>query len=199
MLNVNIGGTKNWNKIDPKIRRQWRIMDIAGTPDYVYDLNSRKPFCFVTNEVDNYYTSHTLEHIDKNNIIFILSEIRRTLKSGGLIRIVVPDIKKAILHYLKGDIESLSKGVKGHAQDFYPNTLLGKLLPYFYSTTKGRNESKRTGHLTVFDIDTLTWYLAQANFNRIQLKNYNQNSKVFKGLDLQRYKNFSIYVEAKCF
>ncbi|MHA2120008.1 MAG: class I SAM-dependent methyltransferase [Promethearchaeota archaeon] len=198
MLNVNIGGTKNWKKINPKIRRQWKVMDIAGDPDYKYDLNSRKSFPINDKSVDNYYMSHTLEHIDKNNVIFVLLEIRRTLKSGGLIRIVVPDIKMAIIYYIKGDTKLLSKGVKGHAQDFYPKTLLGKLLPYFHSTTKSGNE-KRTGHLTVFDSNTLIWYLAEANFNKIQLRDYSQKSEVFEGLDLQRYKSFSIYLEAKCF
>ena len=61
-MNINLGGTKGWDKIDPKVRDNWYVMDIAGQPDYLYNINSGEPFPFKDSSIDNYYCSMTLEH-----------------------------------------------------------------------------------------------------------------------------------------
>jgi predicted SAM-dependent methyltransferase len=49
--------------------------------------------------VDVIYTSHVLEHLDKNEAEKFLREAFRVLRPGGIIRIVVPDIRIQIAHY----------------------------------------------------------------------------------------------------
>ncbi len=47
------------------------------------------------------YSSHMMEHLDRNEVIAFLGEARRVLAIGGVIRIVVPDIKKYVEAYLR--------------------------------------------------------------------------------------------------
>jgi len=51
--------------------------------------------------VDLIYSSHMLEHLEKEDAIKFLKEARRILKSRGVIRIAVPNIKYHIENYLK--------------------------------------------------------------------------------------------------
>jgi predicted SAM-dependent methyltransferase len=62
------------------------ILPLEGV-DYVVDLEKGLPF-IPDNVVDEYYTSHFLEHVE--NLSLILGEMYRTLKSNGTIHIVVP-------------------------------------------------------------------------------------------------------------
>ena len=52
--------------------------------------------------VDYIYTSHFLEHLFKDNVEKLLYEACRILKTGGIIRICVPDSEYIIKLYLEG-------------------------------------------------------------------------------------------------
>lgn len=63
-----------------------------------WDLRRGIPFkdeCF-----DVVYHSHLLEHIDRDAAVAFLTECRRVLKKGGIIRIVVPDLECLARRYL---------------------------------------------------------------------------------------------------
>jgi predicted SAM-dependent methyltransferase len=57
--------------------------------------------------VDVIYSSHMLEHLDRNDVTSFLKEAFRLLRPGGTIRIAIPDIKKMVDHYNEtGDADS---------------------------------------------------------------------------------------------
>ncbi len=62
------------------------ILPLGGV-DYVVDLEKGLPF-IPDNVVDEYYSSHFLEHVE--NLGLILGEMHRTLKKDGILHIVVP-------------------------------------------------------------------------------------------------------------
>ena len=62
------------------------ILPLQGV-DFVVDLEKGLSF-LKDNEVDEYYSAHFLEHVV--NLDFLLSEIHRTLKPGGICEIRVP-------------------------------------------------------------------------------------------------------------
>jgi predicted SAM-dependent methyltransferase len=195
MFNVNIGGTKGWDKVSESVRKNWYVLDVAGRPDYKYDLNSGHFLPFKNNVVDNYYTSHTLEHILPCKIEVVLSEIYRTLKPDGLIRVVVPDAALAIRRYVEGDSKWLMQRQEGaRKRHGYPETSLGRLMLWFYSEPKG---TTRSGHRIVFDWETLQWYFEKAGFRNITRLKYSECSEVFKGLDFSRHAKVSLYLEAQ--
>ena len=49
--------------------------------------------------VDVLYSSHMLEHLDRNEASMFLKEAFRVLRPGGVIRIAVPDLKKQVKKY----------------------------------------------------------------------------------------------------
>jgi SAM-dependent methyltransferase len=63
----------------------------------VRDLRKRLPFGDAS--VDAVYHSHTLEHIDREDVPRFLAEILRVLKSGGIHRVVVPDFAARVHAY----------------------------------------------------------------------------------------------------
>lgn len=68
----------------------------------IHDL--RKRFPWDSDTADAVYSSHTLEHLSREEGRFFLQECRRVLKPGGIARIVVPDLKSLVSAYSQGDI-----------------------------------------------------------------------------------------------
>lgn len=191
-INVNIGGTKHWLKVDEHIRRRWRVLDIAGKPDYTYDLNGGEVLPFKDGSVSNYYSSHTLEHIQPELLPWVISEIHRTLAPGGKIRVVVPDVRLAIRHYLDNDQRWLQQAQgKARKRHGYPDTTLGHLMLWFYSQPKN---GKRSGHNTVFDRETLAYCFK--DFAKVHTMSYGIHSEAFTGMDFKRHAPKSLYLEA---
>lgn len=71
---------------------------------YLHDLTSRFPW---RDGAASYcYSSHTLEHLTREQGIFFLQESLRVLKPGGIVRIVVPDLKSVIREYDEGTLRA---------------------------------------------------------------------------------------------
>ena len=66
-----------------------------------YDLNYGLPF--PDEFADFIYSSHFLEHFTQKGGVAFLKECNRVLKSGGIIRICVPDLEKYVQLYLGGE------------------------------------------------------------------------------------------------
>jgi predicted SAM-dependent methyltransferase len=49
---------------------------------------------------DVVYTSHFLEHLNLQQARFLLKEVYRVLKKGGIVRIVVPDLENICREYI---------------------------------------------------------------------------------------------------
>lgn len=71
---------------------------------FLHDL--RKPFPFEDGSADFIYTSHTLEHLSREEGKLFLAESYRVLKKNGVLRVVVPDLKAIILKYQNGNIKA---------------------------------------------------------------------------------------------
>jgi len=188
MLNIDIGGAKH----ERTMKGLWKIMDIRKGSDYIYDINSGLTIPLQDNSVDNWYMSMTIEHIIPSLTIFVLQELRRTLKPKGLIRVIVPNGMTAIKWFIK-DRKKLRQKGNPSKPAFFPDTDMSRLFSWFYTPDRG----KKSGHKNAFDEETLLWYMKKAGFRKIKLMKYNQCSEIFKGKDYERYKDYSLYVEAK--
>src|SRR5204862_460110 len=74
-------------------------------------LDVSKPFPFPSNSFDFVYSSHMFEHIPKGQLSSTLREIYRVLKSGGLVRTVVPDLDYFIGQYNPQNPDEFVAGV----------------------------------------------------------------------------------------
>jgi SAM-dependent methyltransferase len=71
---------------------------------------TRLPFQTASMEV--VYSSHMLEHLAREDAQLFLVEAHRVLRPGGVLRIVVPDLKKLVAQYVEsGDADGLIDGM----------------------------------------------------------------------------------------
>jgi len=82
----------------------------------VHDLRNPLPY---ESEVDAVYRSHLLEHLDKPIALGFIKENYRVLKSGGILRVVVPDLYSLV----EGDFTLKTRG--GNIL-LYPDALVYK-------------------------------------------------------------------------
>jgi predicted SAM-dependent methyltransferase len=76
---------------------------------------------FSTGTVDLVYMCHILEHIKRNELKNVLSEMKRVLKDGGILRISVPDFDRLIDVYNASgrDINAISHQLMGGQDQQY--------------------------------------------------------------------------------
>jgi predicted SAM-dependent methyltransferase len=106
---INVDGSWNarlakhpfWRKIlagtslisEEKLNLNWNPKIITR------DVRKRLPF--PANSLDAIYAAHLLEHLYLNQARQLLQECFRTLRPGGVLRVVVPDLRAAVTRYLK--------------------------------------------------------------------------------------------------
>lgn len=92
MLNIACGNRyhKDWINIDfhPVSKDVKRVNILQGLP-------------FEDESIDFIYSSHFLEHLTPEQAVFVLRVCKRVLKSGGILRLVVPDLENICKEYLK--------------------------------------------------------------------------------------------------
>ena len=86
-----------------------------------YDIRNRLPFS--DNSVDVVYHSHVLEHLGKSEGQKFIAECLRVLRSGGIIRIAIPDLEQICREYLI----NLEKGFASNDQKILLNYKWNKI------------------------------------------------------------------------
>ena len=119
---------------------------------YIHDLTKRFPWINASASV--VYSSHTLEHLSKEEGRRFLEECHRVLKKDGLIRIVVPDLRYDVNEYLTG---------KTQADDFIEK------LGVLYSVNSGITKKLlapfyQFPHKCMYDAQRLTEILNEIGF-----------------------------------
>ena len=107
--------------------------DITSLPD------------FNTGTVDLVYMCHILEHIKRKDLKKVLSEMKRVLKVGGVLRLSVPDLDKLIEVY--------------NASDNDINAISHQLM--------GGQDHEYNIHYSVFNHQRLTELLKEVGFQKV--------------------------------
>lgn len=71
---------------------------------FIHDLATRFPW--PDSSVDVVYSSHTLEHFNKEDGYRFLRECHRVLRPGGIIRLLVPDLRCVVVEYMHGRVRA---------------------------------------------------------------------------------------------
>ena len=135
-----------------------------------YNLSDGVPF--YENSIDIVYTSHFLEHLNKDDGYKFLENIYNSLKEGGVLRVVVPDLDIAIQRFNNNEIDS--------TQDLF-----------FYTS----NDNDFSMHKYNYNFSTLRNKLDQIGFKDIVKMKYREGKcPDIDYLDL--YPDHSLYIEA---
>lgn len=137
--------------------------------------------------VDVIYSSHMIEHLDRLEAQKFLAECRRVLKPGGVLRIVVPDLRVTVNDYV----------AKGNAEVFLEHLQLALDKPHGlvdhlrHFLVGGRN------HHWLYDGPSMSRLLSNSGFDRIDILEPGQTRIEMPGnLDLFERAGESAYVEA---
>jgi SAM-dependent methyltransferase len=133
------------------------------------------------------YSSHMIEHLDRGEARSFLTEVRRVLRPGGVVRIAAPDLSRLIGDYVAtGDADGFVAGI--HMGLERPAGLRG----WARWTVVGPRH-----HLWMYDGDSLTRLLREAGFEDAAVMPAGTTRIAEPGqLNLRERAAESVYVEA---
>jgi SAM-dependent methyltransferase len=157
---------------------------------HAYDIRRGKAtrLPFKDSTVDVVYSSHMLEHLDREDAVAFLAECRRVLKPGGWLRIAVPDLEQLIHAYLKdADADHLVASLR-----------LAVPLPRGFRRAAEAFLVGHRGHRWMYDVRSLTRLVQGGGFASVQVLGAGQTMIPDVGeLDLREREAESLYVEAQ--
>jgi predicted SAM-dependent methyltransferase len=169
-----------------------RVYRVDGE-GYFTELDIRQPLPVETAGVDWVYAEHLIEHVSLTDGIRWLSEVRRILAPGGLLRLTTPDLRRYAESWVNGDgffakhrgrLRTALTGVAPPMPD-RPAFMFNQLF-YLY------------GHRWIYDERELTYALAEAGFDPdgVRVRAYRQGGREDVALLDQTLRNDeTIYVE----
>jgi len=74
--------------------------------------DAKKKIPLPNDSVECIYTSHMIEHLSQEESVSFLKEVIRVLEPGGILRVVVPDLKRAVNSYIQTqDADAFMKSI----------------------------------------------------------------------------------------
>lgn len=142
----------------------WFCTDLVPAPDKnIYYCDMTKDFYFESETFDYVYTEHGIEHITFEGCLKFLSECRRVLKKGGILRIVTPSLEKWINYYtVDNDMHdrATATATKLWLKTAEAGGLYSKCLVF-------NNALRNWGHTLLYDFATLNEVLQGLNFTSV--------------------------------
>jgi len=175
--------------------RLWSA-DTRTEPDRIYHVNAeryyaeidiRKKLPLSDHCVDWVYAEHLIEHVKLGEAIAWLSEVRRVLSPGGLLRLTTPDIGTYAASYVHGDgFFSEHRRRMGSTMPSRPAFMMNQIF-YLY------------GHQWIYDEDELRYALAEAGYamDNVHSRKFGEGARPdIALLDREVRNDETIYLEA---
>jgi predicted SAM-dependent methyltransferase len=127
---------------------------------YFTELDISEPLPFEDASVEWAYAEHLIEHVSLSVGIGWLTEVRRILEPGGLLRLTTPDLRVYAQSYLNGDNffgkhrHRMDRSLRGIAPPMPTRgAFMFNQLFYVY------------GHRWIYDVEELRYALGEAGFD----------------------------------
>jgi SAM-dependent methyltransferase len=160
----------------------WINSDVKDEPgvDVVCDIRNGLPL--EDDRFDYVVSIHALPMISYPDLVPVLSELRRVIRPGGVLRLALPDLDKALRAYAIGDRSYFA--VPDEDEMSLGGKLIVQLLWYGYSVTMFTEEFARD-------------LLLRAGFATVHLCKLGTTSSTFPGIvELDNRENESLFIEA---
>jgi predicted SAM-dependent methyltransferase len=137
--------------------------------------------------VDVLYSSHMIEHMDRDQVLHFLKEARRILKPGGVLRLAVPDLRYHVDNYLRDR----------DADRFVERTLLTRSRPRSFLEKLKYLLTGDRHHQWMYDGESLCKLLSALGFQNPQVMEAGTTIIPEPGLlNLREREPESVFVEA---
>lgn len=124
-----------------------------------WDLSGTLPINVWENSQNFIFTEHFLEHLPRNQAVDLLRACHKSLKVGGVIRIVVPCLAHLVKKYIAKDLDW---GGPGGWEPKTPAQMM--------------NEGTRLwGHQFMYDLDELALVLREAGFTWFEFPEWRES------------------------
>jgi predicted SAM-dependent methyltransferase len=172
------------------VSKPGRLYRVDGERHFV-QLDIGQPLPFETGSVDWVYAEHLVEHVTVPVATRWLTEVRRLLAPGGLLRLTTPDLRNFVAGYLDGGRFFAGHRRRMRAAGVGPpmparGGFMFNQLFYLY------------GHRWIYDLEELRYVLAQAGFDPAAVRECRfRNGARPEVADLDRVlrRNETLYVE----
>jgi SAM-dependent methyltransferase len=167
-------------------KQQQEFIDFARNNNIEYG-DATKTLPIASEAVDIIYTSHMLEHLDRSQADNFFKESRRLLRPGGIIRIIVPDLRIMVDEYLadKDSTVFLDRMLLCSSQ----LTSLGQRLKFIVTGLRH--------HLWMYDAKSLSEILIKHGFTNITVQPAGSTLiEDYYPINLHERSSESIYLEA---
>lgn len=170
---LHFGPGAQWKKPGP----EWLTIDIdPARADILLDFNKITEIPLPDNSVSCIYGSHVFEHMSIFAAPVVFSECFRVLVPGGFFRLVLPDVRKSIEEYMKGNIDfplfrkRIDFAKKRFGYDEF--TIFEALKGDFLSPTGQPDLLGETGlaHQNAWDYESIVCDLGRAGFSPGKIK-----------------------------
>lgn len=104
-VDYSLGAKVSKTPVLGTLARQVGLFRVKWDPRiHLQDLT--KPLGWDSGSVDFIYSSHTLEHLRREDGDRLIGECARVLKPGGVLRIVVPCLERIVENYRRGELSA---------------------------------------------------------------------------------------------
>jgi SAM-dependent methyltransferase len=171
------------------------LLKPAQVENLAYNRKHRIIFCDARKRIpvrdrsaDVVYTSHMVEHMDREEAAEFFREARRVLCPGGILRLALPNLRWHVDNYLKSD----------DADEFMRAMKLGRRLPKsLLERSKVFFLGEREYHVFMYDPASLIKFLESAGFvSVVSLPSGETRIPSPGSLDLRERSPESLFVEA---
>ena len=159
-------------------------MDLHWMPGVNLCWDLRKGFPFRECSLRGIFTEHCLEHSPFEQSQQFLFSFYKSLKPGGVLRIVVPDAELYISKYVEAKRTQVAWPYGEQDSEHTPLMLMNHIW-------------LEHGHKAVYDFETLGMMLKKAGFRYVRKEAYHQGRHPMLLRDLEGRQVESMYVEAQ--
>jgi hypothetical protein len=152
--------------------RGWTNVDVYPA-DVCCNISRKLPF--ENGSVSHAFMAHVLEHFFyPEEALKVLREVRRVLKPGASLRVVVPDIRKYLFAYIKGTRSVFDDKNARFGLHETEETMLEQLL--IYAGVGPAPGCLINSHKFGYDFETLKKTLLTAGFSSVAESNYMEST-----------------------
>lgn len=204
-------------RLAPLVLRGERRERFHALDDGVVVHDLRRGIPADDDSLDAVYHSHLLEHLDRSVVREFLGEVRRTLRVGGVQRIVVPDFEPLCRRYMADLEQCLDQPDLAAGHDRYVADMVEQMVRRMATGTQQQppfwrfvenlllGDARRRGetHQWMYDRVNLSSLLRETGFRQIEVVDFKTSSiPDWDNINLDQLENGeeyiagSLYVEA---
>jgi predicted SAM-dependent methyltransferase len=170
------------------VQPQFLNIDLFRGASTVFAWDCRRSLPLATQTAAGVRAEHFVEHLDPRvELPVFLADVRRALRPGAVLRVVVADAERYLRAYCEDDADAFRQLAVSHALPHHPPTRMDVVNQIFHHGRRRR---------WAYDFDTLAQRLRAAGFARVERMAFRVSLDPRLACDRDLHAAYSLYVDA---